>query len=120
MHTNLSVHPLPCVIRLELVSNLLTEPHTVRMTRPCSSGGQPDRYLHPMASDAMECVDRIIAEDTSYDATTSELVTGREHLFHRALHFAGERREEEGEAGRSELVCPPLKPMRALTASVSE
>ena len=71
------------------------------MTRPCSSGGQPDRYLHPTASDAMECVDRIIAEDKSYDATTSELVTGREHLFQRALHLAGERREEEEEAGRS-------------------
>ena len=89
------------------------------MTRPCSSGGQPDRYLHPTASDTMECVDRIIAEDTNYDASTSELVTGREHLFQRALYLAGERREEE-ESGRSELVCPPLKPMRVLIASVKE
>ena len=90
------------------------------MTRPCSSGGQPDRYLHPTASDAVECVDRIIAEDTNYDATTSELVTGREHLFQRALHLARGRREEEEESGRSELVCPPLKPMRVRIASVKE
>ena len=108
----------------------------------------------------MECVDRNIAEDKSYDATTSELVTGREHLFQRALHLAGgrreeeeeagrsrreqggggggreeqeragrrrrrqggagERREEEEQSGRSELVCPPLKPMRVLIASVKE
>ena len=57
------------------------------MTGPRCSGGQPDHSHDCIASDITESDGHgapshsIIAQDTSYNATTSEMVTGREHLF---------------------------------------
>ena len=96
------------------------------MTGPHCSGGQPDHSHDCIASNITESDGHgapshgIIAQDTSCNATTSEMVTGREHLFRRTTHIAQGKDKKEGEEERSELVCPALKSKQALLATAGE